>query len=90
MNQTELKEMNSLREKAEQKIPKYESEIKKLKDKLIGLEAQADRNNPDIIVSMKDCMIQLVNKFPKVKFIIESDFGYKNSFKLRTSDICPL
>jgi len=90
MNKSELAEMNRLKEEADKKIPKYEKKIKEMKCQIDDLQKNINKNNPDVIIAMKDSMIDLFKKFPKSKFKISVDFGYRNGFTLETTDVCPI
>ena len=90
MNKAELAVMEKLRKQAEQKIPSYEKTIKELECKITALEKGASRNNPDVIIAMRDAMIELFQKFPKAKFEFKGDFGRYNGYTLSTTDVCPL
>ena len=63
---------------------------KKLECKIKELEKATSRNNPEVIITMRDAMVSLFEKFPKAKFQIEGKFGYNNSYTIETTDVCPL
>ena len=90
MNKAELAEMKNLRRTAEAKIPSYEKSIKELKCQITEWEKSTNKNNPEVVITMRDAMVELFQKFPKAKFTISGDFGYHNSYTLRTTDVCPL